>query len=706
MKWYQTKLRRILVDMHIADWNKEFMSQFSAENYAHMMRQSGAEVAQITAGSCLGLCYWPTDIGFRHKQLHGRDILGETLEACHAEGLATQIFLNTWNREAYEKYPQWRMIFENGLGSVEYGYDNGRFGLCCPNTGYQDFFISMLDELNKNYNTLGFWIDMVGYWNVICYCPTCRMRFREESFYEDLPRVIDWNNPHWNAFVKFREHCLNEFARKIYITIKNRTPERSVTFQSGALRMGWLGGGNSPEFFQCGDYLAEDLSGDRFEQVFCSKMYSALSKNKPIEFMLSRCEHLSHHTTPRTMDDMKMLSFAALANQTSFTLIDAIDPIGTLDRRFYEYASQINSTYALYESYIKGTSVPLTDCAIYYSADSQVNIDISVPVEQRMNAVSRSPRCFANIARTFSEAHILFSFAAADSDLTRFPVLILSDCARLSEEECEIIRAYVYGGGKLYASYATSLYDPDEGICKDFKLADIFGVNYTGTKTVSGTYISPTEDSFLNKFCSKQYPVMLNSGQICVKAADNSEILGNLTLPCSNPNERNYFSSAISNPPWIWTDSPAVVHHKHGKGEVIYFAGKLEEVEFNFQRNIFANLIKSLAPGIVSTNAPKWVEITLFDQPENGCLILAFLNRPSDLPPSPQMNIKTVLKLPKIYKVEKLLVAPDESEIPFKMFPEGFEFVIETLNEFALFIITYKTTIRRQKNEIAKQQSQ
>ena len=66
--WFQQSLHRLLVDMHIPDWDEQFLKDFSPENYADMMALAKVGTAEIYAGSCLGLCYWPTRVGFPHRQ--------------------------------------------------------------------------------------------------------------------------------------------------------------------------------------------------------------------------------------------------------------------------------------------------------------------------------------------------------------------------------------------------------------------------------------------------------------------------------------------------------------------------------------------------------------------------------------------------------------------------------------------------------------
>lgn len=681
--WNEKYLKRLLVDMHIPDWNKDFMADYSPERMAELMSRANTDVAQFSGSSCLGLCFWPTKAGYPHKCLNSRDILGSTLKAYNDKGLPTQIFLNTWNRAAYDEHPEWRMVMPDGKGTVDGTYDNGRFGLCCHNSPYGEFFINLLKELVPQYKTDAYWIDMVGWWNVICTCPSCQKKFGRK-----IPEIIDWNDPEWCAFAKFREDTLNDFVQKIRDTIKGIAPECAVAFQTGSFHMGWSGGGNTPGFYRCGDYLAHDLTGEKFEQIYCSKMYTALSKTHPVEFMVSRCIHLSHHTTSRSMEEVNSIAYAAVANQTSFTLIDAIDPAGTLDDRFYGMAAEVFDKYSKYEKYISSESRPVADCAIYYSQDSQVEVRVSCSTLNSAEAASKIPKRFANIAKALSEKHILFSFADVESDLSCFKAVILSDCCRMSDAECEQIRRYVANGGKIYASADTSLFDPASGKRENFALADVLGVSTDGNVTQQITYIAPTDiESILSRYCRKTFPVMLAGCQTEIKS-DTAEILGTLTLPVSEPAEKNRFGSAISNPPVIRTEKAALTRNRYGKGEALYCAGRLEENEYQFQRDIFADITEELSGRMISTDAPAWVETTLFELPSKKCLLLSFLNRPADLPPAPLFNINCTLNLPEKYQVKEILLAPEEKALQFEKTAAGVQFKLDNIQDFELVVIT------------------
>ena len=112
--WYKESNFRNLVDMHIPDWNPDFMTKFDPEHYADCMAAAGVDTALVYAGNCLGICFFPTKYGHMHEGLHGRDIIRETLDALRARDIRPIVYFNIWSRWAYETHPEWRMRTADG----------------------------------------------------------------------------------------------------------------------------------------------------------------------------------------------------------------------------------------------------------------------------------------------------------------------------------------------------------------------------------------------------------------------------------------------------------------------------------------------------------------------------------------------------------------------------------------------------------------
>ena len=88
-KWYHHNPVRSLVDMHIPN-GEGYLGKFDPVRYAENVKRSGATVAYIYSTNCLGLRFYPTNIGMRHKEAE-RDIFGQTVAECRKRGLAVEL---------------------------------------------------------------------------------------------------------------------------------------------------------------------------------------------------------------------------------------------------------------------------------------------------------------------------------------------------------------------------------------------------------------------------------------------------------------------------------------------------------------------------------------------------------------------------------------------------------------------------------------
>ncbi len=116
-KWYEASYRRHLIDMHIPDWDERFLSRLDPEQYVKLLRTAQVDTAMVYSSSCLGICYWPTQVGYMHTGIQGRDVLGEIIHGSHEAGLNVIVYFNFWTKWAAEQHPDWRIIAADGRGT-------------------------------------------------------------------------------------------------------------------------------------------------------------------------------------------------------------------------------------------------------------------------------------------------------------------------------------------------------------------------------------------------------------------------------------------------------------------------------------------------------------------------------------------------------------------------------------------------------------
>src|SRR5262249_43344446 len=129
--WYTSAYRRAVIDMHVPDWDDRFLSQFDASRYVAMLVKARAQSIVAYAMSHVGLFNYPTKVGRQHKNLHGRNIVQEIIDGCHAHGITVVLYNSLiFDRTTADLHPEWCMRTPDG-GIHGKG---GRHGLVCPNS--------------------------------------------------------------------------------------------------------------------------------------------------------------------------------------------------------------------------------------------------------------------------------------------------------------------------------------------------------------------------------------------------------------------------------------------------------------------------------------------------------------------------------------------------------------------------------------------
>lgn len=634
-KWYQKSCFRSLVDMHISNGDERLLASFDAEAYADNMATAGFDTAYIYGSNCLGLCLFPSKTGYRHQITDRRDIFGETVEACRRRGIRAVGYLNHWSTKAYDLHPDWRVVESDGSGSRDQTGHDGRYGVCCMNSPYRDYFLSLVKELCGTYLVEGLWVDMVGFWRRACHCASCRQAFREETGLE-IPEREDWESFPWRRYVKFKEDSMARYARDIKKAAQEARPGISVSIQCA----GWAMGhhiGFSTAFFGQMDYSAGDFYTDVREQAVDCKFLRGITSNQPFEYMVPRCPDLGHHTVSKPMWQIRQQAYAAFLHGGAFLCIDAIDPAGTLNPAVYRMFGEVRKELEPYwghPSFLRGEY--LNDAAVYVNYQSMTGYDDFAQNggEGRREPASLPGRLKA-MNRTLAEHHIQYDIITDMSlgRLEKYPLIILSGLPVLSQREAEAFREYVRNGGALYVSGQSGVLldladaEESESLKRDgFALEDILGVSRQEIIPFQTVYIKGCGATALFPVESLQYPLGAAGPIPEIRAQGDTEVLARAWLPVSNHTDGRHYISAISDPPWQETDIPVLTEHRYGRGKCVYSAALLESEDTQMGRELWTGILERLLQGRrqVRIEAPPCVEASV--KQVDGTLCVSLLH--------------------------------------------------------------------------------
>ncbi|MEG0909983.1 MAG: alpha-L-fucosidase, partial [Ruthenibacterium sp.] len=540
--WIEGNYRRIFLDMHLDDWNEEFLSKLDPEHLEKLLKDAGAQQIVVKCRSHTGLAYYPTKVGRMHKGLHGRDYVKEMSELCHKDGIAVMAYFSQiFDNWAYENHPDWRVINGEGKTSREYEEYNspmmfrkGRYGIVCPNNpDYRAYVKACLTEITANYDFESIFLDM-PFWSEVCYCPSCRKKYYEQTGRE-LPRVIDWADPDFRAWQALREEWMADFAAFSAHCVKDIKPAVTIEQNMSIATAPWQFGTSDLIADSC-DYVGGDLYGGYLEQSFICKYYRNLSKVLPFVYITSRCDPgLSYHTTTKSENELLLHALTALVHDGAFSICDGANPDGTLCDKVY--TGVVKNAFAKsrkYEKYVNGNL--LTNVAVWFAnrskydwKDNGKNVCSTAFHDSFFNDFINNPVKMAEILRQENIPYDVIPSKTLNG-LTD-DVLVISNVVSIRDDEMDAIEKYVMNGGSLYIS----------GRLGNERLLNLLEATYEGMTEDNVTYMNPTESGkrFFTDF-DAQCPMAVQEQMQLLRVHGNYELLASITLPYTHTGKREF----------------------------------------------------------------------------------------------------------------------------------------------------------------------
>ena len=647
--WIKGNYRRIFMDMHLDDWNSEFLSKLDPPKLVAMMKDAGVQQLVVKSRPHTGLAHFPTKIGRMHKGLHGRDYVGEMIDLCHKNNIAVMAYFSqVFDNWAYENHPDWRSVNGEGKTSREYEdyysismFRKGRYGIVCPNNeDYRAHCKACLTELTTNYQFESIFLDM-PFWPEPCYCPSCRKKYHDATG-KDLPRTVNWADPetrHWQAL---REEWMAEFAALNTSHVKAVRPEVTIEHNMAVVTAPWQFGTTDLVAEQC-DYVGGDLYGGYLEQTFICKYYRSLTKALPFVYITSRCDpDLSYHTTTKSEEELLLHAVTALVHDGAFSICDGMNPVGTMCGNVYSgVIKNVFAKTAPYEKYVGGEL--RTNVAIWFSSRSKYDLsEEGNPVcpdtylDRQKKEFIQNPLRMAQILR---EENIPFNVIPGKKlNKTEDDLLVIPNVVNIRDEELKDIEGFLKAGGNIYIS----------GHLGHPRLLELLEAESAGRTDHNVTYMRPTAAGkrFFPDFDDVS-PLAVQSKMELLKLRGDYELLATIVLPYTMTGKRE-FSAIHSNPPGIATDWPAAIIKKTGGGKIFWAASPIESSKPYLARKAVGRIVRELCGKMhFSSNAPSFVEI--LNWVKDGRVYFAAINQQEASPMASMSGIE--ISVP--YKISK-----------------------------------------------------
>lgn len=667
MKWYTNNYRRHLCDMHIADWNPEFLSEFDPENYVAMLCKAQVQTAMLYYQSHVGLCYFPSKVAPVHKAFQVKpDMMRRVEELCHENGITTvgyySVTYNTWAEEAH---PEWAMVSQiDGTTPIQTG---SRYGRCCPNNmEYRAFVKVQIQEMLDYFKPDGMFYDM-PFWSVPCACRDCRKRWKQET---GLPWPADADD---DQLMAARRRWMTDFTQFITAETKALRPGIPVEYNCAGAALPGSARGIAEGMCRSGDYVGGDLYHSFRTQSLACKYYACLTPNPPFEYMTGRCTpNLAAHTITKTKDRLTLAVMLTVAHNGANLVIDAIDPCGTLDPRLYTLLGEIYGEAKKYEPSMNGKL--RAEALVYFDQTCK-----EYPKGQKGNHYNG----VIMATDTLSRENICAGMCcrANLTDLKTAKVLIVPEVANLDDATRQAFVDYAANGGTLYFS---GVGDPE-------LLKTLVGATVIGQTADTYTYLAPCGigESLLDGFTAK-YPMPIPAPLPLVEGVPTETVAATITLPYQ-PEKPGQYTSIHSNPPGCPTEYPGLAVLKYGNGTVIWSAAPIESYATVNYRHALLRFLSDALPEsqrILTTTAPKRVELTVTDTPDGTRTHVSAVDLNEEDEAEVQLPFEIQLNTDR--PVEKIVLLPEESEIAFTQDEKSVQFTTRALRIFDRYEIRWK----------------
>jgi hypothetical protein len=615
--WWQRPNRVLLINLREGD-----EPRIDAGELVREARRYGATAFCINGGGIVA--FYRTRIAGQRvsKGLGERDLLAEIVPAAHAQGLRVlaRIDPSCAPKELAAAHPEW--FARNRAGEF---YEVSGHYVTCPNAGYYHERIpEIAAEMLTRYGADGIWNNQGKFaaWDTgDCHCDTCNKLFREESG-QGIPLAEDWSDPLWRRFNEWRYRRIAAWVRRMHGAIHAAKADAvfiSAVQLAESLETIRPGGWDIDYWLPYQDVLAFECQ--RRNTVpwwpgLQAKYLSALAPDKPRWMTVSYFYPWWRLYSAPEEENRPWIAQQFANGVNSWLHINGgYSPL--FDRRGLAPMRSVFRRLERWAPYFDGARSNAR-VALVYSRYSQDNYGAADPYGRYIDAV-RGYYC------ALLEAHVPFDVLSdkfLDAErLKQYQVLVLPNCACLSDAAVAAITAFAAGGGTVVATFDSGRFDENGVERAQPAFAGLFGGTYGAHReSLKSSYarIEHAEDPLLQGIGDTD--VLPNDGALVeFRPAPGRHVPLTLIPPVTA-----HSGAPISIPEYsanfTTTEIPVAVHGPYGKGRSVFFCNQMDQL---FHRYGFRDLGRILANavllGLGETNdlevdAPDYVDVTSMEQ--------------------------------------------------------------------------------------------
>ena len=651
-KWFEERKRVYLLDFQMPDSADQMpigqpanLRAVDPADIVRRLHRAGVQALYVHAKDNQGNCYYDTRYGHKHSGIGERDLMREFSAACREVDMTPLYYVQT-SRErrgglvaSYAaRNADGSAVMRTSAPPLVPARDEGP--VICLLGPAREYIKNIVRELAQNYDFDGYWLDGYGWFGrtMICYCDTCRERYREDSG-QELPPKVNKRDEGFRRYYHWRQTMNRRALHEIIATIRAVNPELTVTHNGSGFQVY-----ADAHINDCDDYVTREFhyqEGYGGLALWC-RMQDAFTPDRPYELECWRFFNTGVQGDASIGDAGGAAVAAGGAGRAHMVRGYQVKPVPmlftematiTANGGFVQYYDQCRPDGALDQLSLDRMQAAFDQVRarepwLPDGAAGQRRVHYADVVwSKRSQDFAQERHARAHVAglegvhEALLERHLLHGVVTerriAEGQAGSPRVLVLPDVVCMSDAVAAGLRRFVAAGGGLVATYRTSMADELGRPRENFLLADLFGCDYLEPMAFTYSFMRYDATGPLTAGVELGWPMALwHLLQLKVALRPGAEGHGVIVNPMRG--------MMMGHPPQEDTPYPAAVCHRFGAGRVVYFPQPLGQAYHDYGHPDFRTLLENAvrwaageAPPL-EVRCPATVEAVLWERPEGS----------------------------------------------------------------------------------------
>ncbi len=654
--------RQVHLDFHTSEKIDGIGSQFSKEQFQSALKLGHVNSITVFSKCHHGWAYHPSEANEMHPGL-SFDLLGAQIEAAHEIGVKTPVYLSAgFDEKMARRHPEWlRRNRDDRIDWTMPGYHE-----FCMNSPYLDYLIAQVEEVVRNYDCDGIFLDIVGV--RMCWCQNCVKTLLDEG-----------KDPYDDANVReLGERIYKNYTARIREAVDRIKPGLPVFHNSGHIRRGRRDLADVDTHLELESLPTGGWGYDHFP------LSAAYSRTLGKDFLGMTGKF---HTTwgefggYKHPNALRYEEALCTANGAKCSIGDQLHPDGHMDEATYALIGAAYAEVEAREPWLDGV-LSVADIAVL--SEEAISNYYATGTITHHGGVDAD----AGAVRILLEGNYLFDVIDAEESLDKYKLLILPDSIKLDKYLTDKIKAFTSCGGRVLATGGSAINTEENAFSLDL------GCTYNGLSSYNPVYFRP---SFELPCLGNTAFVIYSSPVYDIAAKDGADVL----ITCENPyfNRTTFHFSSHQHTPNDKSKSyPAATIGTDGA----YISAPLF-TEYARKGSIIAKLLvthvidKLLGDHkALTTNLPAQGVVTLMNQTAEHRLVNHLLYASPVRRGSGIEVIEDVVSLYGInvslnlgIKPKRVYLAPENVDIPYTYENGILSYTVDKLDLHAMVVIDY-----------------